>query len=397
MSFSVLLLSVVFALIEAGLAWVMLAFHPVAAAVAGTPTWLLMSGIFALGMILSFIVIIVIGSLGIGNRAASFVRGHLGRTLALGLLATLMVSGLSLGGEALYQAPPFEGKPAAPQIADICFVLDYSSSMDYNAAEANMKDAFEQVIQNLPDGQQVCVVGYSSDASTLQGWTKLDAGSKQSVIAAVRNRSANGGTNFGAALQEADKRVLEAVNAGRPCAVVMLSDGECPIGDVKDVAPALTKNGIPVFTMLTSDKAGLDTSSLQKIADQTGGQMTFSALDVTSLATNIGMVIKQIAPVEEEDHIPDTLLTERNKGREGIINATALRIVILFLIAFAFKLTCVICVGDNHRFLGHFLHAFFIAALAAAAVEFGYVMGLPVFVVLLIFWLLMMGQIVLAR
>lgn len=394
MSISILLLSIVFALIEGGLAALMLAFQPVAALTANLPVWLLTGILFAMGMLLSFVVIIVVGSLQIVPRAASFVRDHFGRTLALGFLSILLVMALAMGGEALYQIRPVVQVETIAS-TDVCFVLDYSSSMAGNA-DTNMKAAFASALSNLPDGQRVCVVGYTHEADVLQPWTTLDATTRSQVIAAVQGRQPSGGTDFADALQKADEMIQQPVGEGRSCSVIMLSDGEDTIPSVFSVAPGLTANNIPVFTMYTGGYAGAVSSSLQQIADETGGEMKVSATDLTDLSTNLTEITRIAANTSEDDaFIPDTLLTARRVGREGLFDLRIMRIALLFLLGLVFKLICVICVGNNNsRFIGHFLHAFLIAALAAGWVEFGCGMGLPTALVMLVFWILMMGQII---
>lgn len=403
MSISILLLSLVFALIEAGLTWLLLAFQPVTALTAGLPVWLLTGIVFSLGMLLSFIVIIVVGALEIGPRAASFVRDHFGRTLLLGLLSIILVFALSLGGEALYHVGPFapaETAEVSTGNADVCFVLDYSSSMQTNNDDVSMKTAFAQVINGLPDGQRVCVVRYESTASVLQQWTVLDAGTRAAVIQAVQSQQPSGGTVFEDALRLAGDMAEQTISQGRGCAVIMLSDGQDNIRSVAADAPKLIQYQVPVYTMYAGNPAGADVSTLQQIADETGGALKVSAADLTNLSASLTEITQQAASAqsaEVNDFIPDTLLTERDFGHEGLFDMTAMRVAILFIVCFVFKLICVICVGNNNRFLGHFLHAFFLAALAAAAVEFGYVLGLPVFLVALAFWILMMNQVVLTN
>lgn len=404
MSISILLLSIVFALIEAGLTWLLLAFQPVAELVAGMPVWLLSGVVFSLGMLLSFIVIIIVGALEIGPRAASFVRDHFGRTVLLGLLSIALAFVLAMGGEALYHVDPIapvEKVEVVAGNADVCFVLDYSSSMRTNNDDVSMKTAFAQVINGLPDGQRVCVVRYESAASVLQSWTVLDAGTRAAVIQAVQNEQPSGGTVFEDALRLAGDMAEQAISQGRGCAVIMLSDGQDSINSVAVDAPKLIQYQVPVYTMYAGNPAGANVSTLQQIASETGGEMTTSTTDLTNLTTNLIEITNRAAnaqvAVVENDFIPDTLLTERDPGREGLFNIAAMRMVVLFIICFVFKLVCVICVGNNSRFLGHFLHAFFIALLAAAAVEFGYALGLPVILVAAAFWILMMGQIVLTN
>lgn len=400
MSISILILSLVFALIEAGLAWTIIACQPVAALVEGVPAWLLTGGVFALGMLLSFVVIIVIGLLQIGPRAATFVRSHFGRTLALGFLCIVLVFALAAGGEVLYHVAPRAQVETVTvqQNADVCFVLDYSSSMKSNNAEINMKAAFEQVINNLPDGQRVCVVGYDGSAYTLQTWTELDAATRTNVIFSVKNRDANGdSTNFTAALREADKHAQQAVNERRACAVIMLSDGDCPMPPVATAVPGLINNHIPVFTMYTGNHSGASMSSLQAIANETGGEMRVSAADLTNLSVNLTEVTQKAAQAQQtvnEDHIPDTLLTEADAGRTGILDLKLLRAIVLFVLCFIFKLICVICVGNNSRFLGHFLHALVAAALAVVALVGCVDNGISLFAAMALFWVITMVQFV---
>lgn len=70
MSISVLLISIAFSLIEAGLSCLLFVLRPVAAAVSGVPAFLIIGGIVAPGMLLTFILIITIGALNVRCRAA---------------------------------------------------------------------------------------------------------------------------------------------------------------------------------------------------------------------------------------------------------------------------------------------------------------------------------------
>lgn len=427
MSFSILLLSIIFAVIEAALTWFALAFEPIAVLLAGVPAWLLTGAIFALGMLLTFVGIIVIGEMDIGCRAADFVKGHLGRTLVLGLMSILLVFALAMGAEAVYQLPPIAPpvpaatptpspsptpeptpEPAAASV-DVCFVLDFSFSMS-GTAEQSMKSAFVQTLSALPDGMQVSVVRYESDAQVLVPWRELNAASRAEVAGIVSASSVSGGTDFEDALAAAAAMANQDLAAGRKVAVLMLSDGEDGIQSVNSCAPDLIRNRVPVYTLYIG--TGRAPDSLLQIATETGGQLKTSAADLANLGANMSSLAQQVAqaptpePTPEPtptpmptpvptDHIPDTLLTERDLGREGLFNISAMRILLLSVLCFAFKLIAVVCVGNNKsHFIVHFLHALITAVLAAAAVEFGYVLGLPVAAIVAVFWVLMMNQIV---
>ena len=88
---TVLILSLVFAAIEAGLTWLLLCFQPVANVFMGVPLWVETGIIFAVGMALTFLLIIWIGNLNISNDVGGYVRSHMGRTLVLALLSILAV------------------------------------------------------------------------------------------------------------------------------------------------------------------------------------------------------------------------------------------------------------------------------------------------------------------
>lgn len=399
MSISILLLSVVFALIEAGLTWLLLAFEPVAVLTAALPTWLLVGSVFALGMMLSFIVIIMVGLLEISPRAARFVRDHFGRTVLLGFLSVILVFVLALGGEALYQVGPYQGPVRKPGKVDLCFLLDYSASMA-GKAENNMKAAFEQVVNGVDDVDRISVVGYGEGAATLQPWIELDANSKGNIITAVKNKAANAGsTDMKAALKTANGLIEQAAGEGRTCAVVMICDGGGNVNSTAGIAPKLSETKTPIFAMYISNGGTAAPDNLNRITRETGGQLVTTTSDLTEICGNMTQIVEQAieqqSKVKPNDYIPDTLLTERDKGRMSLISPAVLRVIVLFIVCFVFKLISVICVGNNNRFMGHFLHALFIALLAALAVEFGYVAGLPVMLVASVFWILMMNQIIL--
>lgn len=415
MTFVILLLSVIFAAIQLGLSWLMLAFEPVSSVFSGMPVWLITGINFGASMLISFIIIIIIGAMGASSKAADFVRDHFGRTLLLGLLSVALVFGLGMGAEALYQLDPIE-RPAviretAPSgVTHVCYVLDYSDSMansinyfSSTTLEEAMEAAFANDIAQQSDGTYVSVVSYNSAAWVTQDWVQLDANSRQAIINSVNNETHDGATNFNAALGTAASQCLAIQGADVTPVVIMLSDGEHggyvggieldPFVSVQSAAPSLISGNIPVYTLAFGSSASQ--STLQRIANETGGSFNVTNVDDTSSSVLLDNTVYTQTSPENEDHIADTLLTERDAGREGIFNIVVLRILLVFIVAFIFKLITVICVGNNRsRFIVHFLHAFIVAIIAALVVEFGYMLGLPLLAVLGIFWCLMMYQFV---
>lgn len=401
MSVSVLLLSLVFALIEAGLSWLVLCFAPVAAIFANAPLWVVTGTIFAVGMLITFIVIFMVGSMNLTDRAGSFVRDHFGRSVALAALSIIVVLVVSIGGEMLYQATPIPRHQKKKNKADICYVLDYSYSMDDPCVGSNvkcheaLKDAFAEAMDGMTDEQRVCVIRYDDKASVLYDWETVTDDVRNSVVAAVRNEQPSGTTDFEVAIRLAGEQVDKAVADNRSVAVVMISDGYGSFSSVQKIAPTFIDNSVQIHTIGIGEDS--DAVTLQRMSDETGGQFLASASDVAGITTAMVDATEQAANSggTDDTSVVDTLLTERWVNRKTIINARVLRILILFLMGFWFKFIAIICIGNNDSSpVTHFLHAFFVSILAALLVEFGYSMGLPVIAVLAGFWVLMITQIV---
>ena len=423
MSIAILVISLIFALIETGLSWLLLAFEPVAGLFAGMPLWVVTGLIFAIGMILTFVVIILVGSMNVSDRAASFVRDQFGRTLLLALMSIIAVLVVSIGGEMLYQANPLQRRQK--QSADICYVLDFSGSMRSSLTsgsgnrETAMKDAFAAAVNSMSDGQRICVVqeglvNETDDVTVLCGWKTLytpsrlggkktgDYITRDEIIGLVEATPADCAWNyFDISIEKAGELVDEGIANRRSVSVIFMSDGFCEFSGVSYMAPTIIDNKVKIHTILLSDDVNADADAvrtLQGIASETGGTYSASAGDATALTQTF---VETTAAASNSGRangvdIPDTLITPRWASRQTIINARVLRLIVLFLLGFFFKLIANICIGNNDRsFAPHLLHAAIIGILAACVVEFGYSFGLPLIAVLAIFWVLMLTQIVL--
>ena len=400
MSLSILIVSLIFAIVQAGLSRLllsmdMLSYLPLVTGV-----------IFALGMAITFVVIMMSGGMNLSEKAGAFVRDHFGKTTALATLSVLLVFVVSLLGEIVYQANPRVKRQAAK--ADVCYVLDFSSSMAWNysgdsrdnladARITGLRAAFTEAMNTVSEGQRVCVIAYDTGAEVIFDWADMDEANKRRAIDAVNGRQPMGGTSFDNALQAADAKIKEARDAKRAANVIMISDGESSCSGVAVMAPVIKANGVRINTMMISTEANAN-SSLKAIARDTNGVFIDKASDINALTDSMVELTDLTSQTGEKDSVPDTLITPRTVSRRTIIDAQVLRVLILFLMGFWFKLTAIICMGNNDTSMGpHVAHAFVVAVLAALLVEFGYALGLSFILVLFGFWVLMITQIVLTN
>ena len=374
MSIGVFLLSLFFAGVQTGVCVLLQAF---AEAFGNLPLWLISGGTFALGMLLSFLLILIVGGAGITRRAADFVRDHLGRALALMLASVVLIFALGSGAEAVYHlerisfgsGPRTEAAPASG--ADVCYLLDCSSSMMGSGIES-LHRAFQDAVTTVDDGRRISVVFYESDASVGYDWHALDAATRAEVIGLVNDAGPSGGTDFNEALAAAEQLAVQAASEGRSVSVIMISDGQD--GDfvsVQSCAPELIARQVPVYTVGVGDAYP---QTLKDIAAETGG--AYSEGGVTAESFSAALTEATVSAVGGDPAASakrDTLLSPRYARTTAIINPMILRIVLLFIVGFAFKLIVSICMGSNFRSFGsHLLLAFVIALAGAAAVEFGY-------------------------
>ena len=260
----------------------------------------------------------------------------------------------------------------------------------------NLKAAFENTLNQMTDGQRVSVIIYRNEAKLIQDWCELTPENRRRITSLVNAEDAEYETSFDRALALADSQIGKALGAGRQAAAIMLSDGEDEtFRSVADSAPTILKRDVRVHTVLIS--RSVNAPSLARIASETGGRFTTTGEDLAELTQTMAEAVETArADQKPAAGIPDTLMTERYVTRKTVINAPVLRILILLIIGFIFKIIAVICIGNNRISMGpHLLKAILIAALTACWVEFGYIWGLPFLPVAAVYWAFLMGQIVL--
>lgn len=360
--------------------------------------------VFAEGMLISFLLILIIGAMGITSHAADFVKDSMGRFLLLALGSVVLLFGLGTGSEALYEhrSSSFAGfgKRGAP---DVVFVLDHSASMSYNYTSTGescmdaLHMAFRDVVNSLEGSQRISVVRYSDTASILLNWTQLNDVNREGAIKVVENALPSGGTNYSNALVAADELVGRALDDRRNVVVVMLSDGEGDEVDIQRDTPIIGKNHIRIYTM----GIGVgDFSSLEGISRQTEAEMIKSAADISSITTSFRQVIETAVSTASDLVLPDTLLSPDYQLNSESMLYMVIHIVLLLIISFVFRLIINICIGNNARSaVSHVLSALLVSAMATAAIVFlGRLNGLDrlkmAAAAQVAYWVLMMTQVV---
>ena len=263
----------------------------------------------------------------------------------------------------------------------------------------NLKEAFAAALRQMSGNQKVSVIVYYNGTHLLSDWVDLTPENRERIIELVNEQAAQYETDFAQLLGAADSQVKKAINSGRPAAVIMLSDGEDEkFSTVAACAPTITGRDVRVNTVLFTKPEDVEEekATLESIAAETGGKFTASSDRIADLTAAIAEAVDDIqATANENTRIPDTLITERYVSRKTIISAPVLRILILFLIGFFFKIIAVICIGNNKASAApHVAKALVIGALSACWVEFGYVWGISVLAVIGVYWILLMGQVV---
>jgi Ca-activated chloride channel family protein len=229
------------------------------------------------------------------------IKRHIPAALYLIAMAALII-GL---------ARPQATIPVPQNTGTVVLVIDVSGSMfaedvDPNRMEAT-KEAARDFVEKQPDGVKIGVVSFSDFAALVAPPTT----ERKQVLEAISRLRPQRGTNIGAGLQVALDAVYEdqaadgdgvvtsqatptpvpaapgAANLDTPPAsIVLVSDGQSNTGpDPLDVVSEATTAGVKVYTVGIGTPEGtvlqiqgrnvftrLDESTLQAVADQTGGR-----------------------------------------------------------------------------------------------------------------------------
>jgi Ca-activated chloride channel family protein len=200
---------------------------------------------------------------------------------------------------------------------DVILVIDVSGSMQATDVAPTRLDAAKNaataLIDQLPSGDRVALISFSSGAALRQGLTS----DRDAAKAAVSSLRAGGGTALGTALalalQQLDpaSRTASASRA-RPAMIVVLTDGVSNQGpDPMAIVQQIAAAKIPVETVgigLRNGNAtvggepvgGVDEATLSAIASATGGKYYYAQAAgelqniYSTLATQVGWQFQQV-------------------------------------------------------------------------------------------------------
>lgn len=216
------------------------------------------------------------------------VRRHVPPVLfLLGMLALLF----SLARPTLVLAVPRAS-------TDVMLVLDVSGSMGATDLQPTRLDAATSAartfLDSLPEGARVGVVSFSQGANVVAPLSS----DKTQAENALNRLTPSGGTAIGdglnAALNQLAQGPGDAQGERSPGLVILLSDGESNFGQSPaSVAARASQQGVQVDTVGIGQRGvqtyvgrqavGLDETTLQNVANATGGQY-FYASDAGQLA-----------------------------------------------------------------------------------------------------------------
>lgn len=158
---------------------------------------------------------------------------------------------------------------------DVVLVLDQSGSMQYSFKNTTRQAAMKNAVNNFIDAiaekysdtfdHRISIVTFGSSASTLQGWTPVDAGGKNTLKNKVSGLPSdpNGATNAGDGMVKASELMgngynYQGTNNTRQKVVVFFTDGVPTTGTRFDVgtankalnaAQAMKKGGVTIYSV----------------------------------------------------------------------------------------------------------------------------------------------------
>jgi len=174
---------------------------------------------------------------------------------------------------------------------DWTIVLDVSGSMSNKIATAT--DAVAGALGELRPEDRFRIVTFANNTLWInKGWTPADPESVQEAGDKVKKLGSRGGTNLYAGLQAG----LKNLDADRPNAVVLVSDGGANIGPTEHSVflKLLDKTDVRVFTFVMGQ--GANRPLLGRLAEESGG---FS-MDVSNRDDLYGRLIQAKAKLGRE-------------------------------------------------------------------------------------------------
>lgn len=163
------------------------------------------------------------------------------------------------------------------------FVVDLSGSMSDNGALAAVKEGISAFAADLPEGDQVGVIGFTSEVTVESGLTGDPAQVEAGLAEMTAPRDAQTALYDG--LKEASS-MLDARPNLQPN-IVLVTDGrdDSSIQTRANAQAALVRTGAALFSVEITHKGDeLDPGAISSIVERTGGAQ-FSAGDAAGIAT----------------------------------------------------------------------------------------------------------------
>jgi len=209
---------------------------------------------------------------------------------AVSLRAALDRGAVLRGGDGLVRAElVLEGRSRADVSAslptDFVIVLDRSGSMEGEALRF-AKAAVRELYRGLRPQDRFALVGYASDAAIEIPLASAGEASTTSVMRALEEVVASGGTNMAAGLDLAHEIVAGARAPGRAQRVILLTDGHANQGDFSaDGLRARAARAVPSEYVLSTVGVGpgFDETLMSGLADAGTGNFYYLP-DVQELA-----------------------------------------------------------------------------------------------------------------
>jgi len=165
----------------------------------------------------------------------------------------------------LVVTPGMDLKPTVEGV-DWTIVLDVSGSMSSKIATA--ADAVARALGEMRAEDRFRIITFANKTHRItKGWMPVDPQSVQQAADTVKQLGVRGGTNLYAGVQAG----LKNLEADRPNAVVLVSDGGANIGPTEhaDFLKLLDNTDVRVFTFVMGQ--GANTPLLGRLAEESGG------------------------------------------------------------------------------------------------------------------------------
>lgn len=177
--------------------------------------------------------------------------------------------------------------PAARPAMNLVFLIDTSGSMDQPNKLPLLKQSFRLMLGQLSEDDSVSIVTYAGSAGRVLDPTP--ASDRDTILAALDNLHAGGGTAGQAGLQQAYATAKEMSQEGEVSRVILATDGDFNIGihDPEELETYIAKEreSGTYLSVLGFGRGNLDDATMQALA-QTGNGMA-SYIDTLAEAQKV--------------------------------------------------------------------------------------------------------------